>query len=115
MTNPEIRRTQRPATEKEREKLQRYHEQIAEDVPDLRRQALQSEAVQREAAMREPTVSGQLRRAIANSGMDHRELARQTGLSPKTLADFLVGAASLDSPAIDKLAALLNQQLKPVR
>jgi hypothetical protein len=41
--------------------------------------------------IRKPTVSGQLRCAVAESGIDHRELAAQTGLSPKTLAEFLVG------------------------
>jgi transcriptional regulator with XRE-family HTH domain len=64
--------------------------------------------------MLEPTVSGQLRRAISESGMDHRELAHRTGLSPKAMAEFLAGRAALDSAAIDKLAALLKQQLAPI-
>lgn len=68
----------------------------------------------RESAMLEPTVSGQLRRAIYDSGMDQCELAAQTGLSPKALAEFLVGAAPLDSPAIDRLAALLHQHLTTI-
>ncbi len=68
----------------------------------------------RESSMLEPTVSGQLRRAIYDSGMDQRELAAQTGLSPKALAEFLVGAAPLDSPAIDRLAASLHQHLTPI-
>jgi len=63
---------------------------------------------------REPTVSGQLRSAVAESGIDHRELAAQAGLSSKTFAEFLVGKASLDSEAIDKLAALLKRELKPI-
>jgi len=83
-------------------------------VPQLRRQAREAEAAMRAAAMREPSVTGQLRRAIAESGMDHRELAAQTGLSPKTLAEFLVGTTTLDSTAIDKLAALLQHELKPI-
>jgi transcriptional regulator with XRE-family HTH domain len=64
--------------------------------------------------MLESTVSGQLRRAISESGMGHRELADQTGLSPKALAEFLAGAAALDSVAIDKLATLLKRELTPI-
>ncbi|MCX7425479.1 MAG: hypothetical protein NTW96_07630 [Planctomycetia bacterium] len=104
----------RPATAQEREELQRCREQVESDLPELRRQATQTENEMRASAMLEPTVSGQLRRAISASGMDHRELADQTGLSPKVLAEFLAGAAALDSAAIDKLAALLKHQLKPI-
>jgi ribosome-binding protein aMBF1 (putative translation factor) len=103
----------RPATAQERHELQGYCQQVERDLPELRRQATQTENELRASAMLEPTVSGQLRRAISESGMDHRELADRTGLSPKVLAEFLAGAAALDSAAIDKLAALLKQQLKP--
>jgi ribosome-binding protein aMBF1 (putative translation factor) len=104
----------RPATAQERQELQRYCQQVEKDLPDLRRQATQTESEMRASAMLEPTVSGQLRRAISESGIEHRELADRTGLSPKVLAEFLAGAASLDSAAIDKLAALLKHQLKPI-
>ena len=104
----------RPATAQERHELQGYCEQVERDLPELRRQATQTENELRASAMLEPTVSGQLRRAISESGMDHRELADQTGLSPKVLAEFLAGVGSLDSAAIDKLAALLKQQLKRI-
>lgn len=114
MTDPEIRRVGRPATAEERQRLKQHHEKVARDLPDLRREALETEGKMRASAMLEPTVSGQLRRAISECRMDHRELAAQTGLSPKTLAEFLVGAAALDSAAIDKLAALLRQELKPI-
>jgi len=114
MSNANTRRIQRPATPEELEKLEKYQQQVAQDVPDLRRQAIDAEAEMRQAMMREPTVSGQLRSAVAESGIDHRELAAQAGLSPKTLAEFLVGKASLDSEVIDKLAAVLKHELKPI-
>ena len=114
MAQPEIRPIRRPATAEERDEFQKYHEQVEEDLLELRRQAREAEATMRAAAMREPTVTGQLRRAIAESGVDHRELAAQTGLSPKTLAEFLVGTTALDSAAIDKLAAFLRHELKPI-
>jgi hypothetical protein len=94
--------------------LEEANQQILRDLPELRRQAVKAESEMRAAAMREPTVSGQLRKAVAESGMGHRELAAQTGLSPKTLAEFLVGVTPLDSEAIDKVAALLRQELKPI-
>ena len=80
----------------------------------MRQHAAQIENNLRAAARQEPTVSGQLRRAIVESGIDHRELARQAGLSAKALAEFLAGIAALDSVAIDKLAAQLKQQLAPI-
>ena len=104
----------RPATAQERQELQGCCRQVESDLPELRRQATQTEQQRRAAAMLEPTVSGQLRRAISESGMGHRELADQTGLSPKALAEFLAGAAALDSVAIDKLATLLKRELTPI-
>jgi len=114
MTDQEIRRVRRGATAQELQRFRRYCEQVEQDLPELRQQAIQTENERRDSAMLESTVSGQLRRAIAESGIDHRELAAGTGLAPKTLAEFLVGVAALDSPAIDKLAALLKQELKPI-
>ena len=114
MNDPKNAAARRPATAEERRKLQRYRRQVEKDLPELRRQATRTEREMRASAMLEPTVSGQLRRAISDSGMDHRELADQTGLSPKALAEFLVGAAALDSQAVDRLATFLKHQLKPI-
>lgn len=114
MTTSNTRPTARPATAEEVKKFEQYQEQVAKDLPDLRRQALEAEAQLRQAMSLEPTVSGQLRRAIAESGFDHRDLAAQTSLSPKTLAEFLVGKATLDSEVIDKLAAFLKHELRPI-
>lgn len=114
MTRPEIRRTEREATPEERQKFQEYHDQIEHELPELRRRAKHLEAAKRDAAMREPTVSGQLRRAVAESGYDHRELAQQVGVSGKAIAEFLIGAGPLDSATIDKIAALLKQELKSI-
>jgi ribosome-binding protein aMBF1 (putative translation factor) len=114
MSDPANSRKSRPATAAERQAFETYRQQIEQDLPELRQQAAQTENDLRAAAMREPTVSGQLRRAILESGIDCRDLADQAGLSAKTLAEFLVGRAVLDSVAVDKLAALLKQQLTPI-
>jgi hypothetical protein len=114
MNHRENPQSRRPATAQESQQLHKYWEQVEQDLPELRRQASDTESELRASAMLAPTVSGQLRRAVVESGIGHRELARQTGLSPKALAEFLAGAAGLDSVAIDKIAALLKQQLKPI-
>jgi hypothetical protein len=114
MSDPLDSRKSRPATAAERQAFGTYRQQIEQDLPELRRQAVQMENDLRAAAIQESTVSGQLRRAILESGIDNRELADQAGLSAKTLAEFLSGIATLDSLAIDKLAALLKQQLRPI-
>ena len=114
MSDPETHRVPRKATAEERRQVREYRAQIERDLPELRREAIQADSKLRAAAMREPTVTGQLRRAIHESGMDHRELAAQAGISAKTLVEFLVGVAVLDSSAVDKLAALLKQELKPI-
>jgi plasmid maintenance system antidote protein VapI len=67
----------------------------------------------RRAAMAEPTISGQLRKAFAESGLDFREIADRAGVSRKSVAEFLVGKRSLDSAAIDRIGILLKQELKP--
>ena len=114
MNDQERPRVPGQATSEERAAVPVYRQQIEHDLPELRRQAMQAENDLRAAAILEPSVSGQLRRVILESGIDSRELAGQTGLSPKTLAEFLSGIAALDSLAIDRLAALLKQQLRPI-
>ena len=106
--------TERESTPAAGEKLRKYRGHIEQELPELRQHAKQVETAQREAAASEPTVSGQLRRAILEGGFDHQDLARQLGVSGKAVAEFLVGTSPLDSPTIDKLAALLKQELKPI-
>ncbi len=114
MTEQETGRTGREETPQERERFEQYREQIEQELPELRQRAKQIEAAKREVAMREPTISGQLRRAVAESRCDCRELAQNVGVSGKAMAEFLIGTASLDSSTIDKLAELLKQELKPI-
>lgn len=60
------------------------------------------------AALREPTFSGWLRRAIATSGTPQEELARQVGIDPAQLNGFLAGASTLDSLVTDQLISTLG-------
>jgi hypothetical protein len=114
MTPSTPRKSNRALSTEELDRLRRYRQQVAQDVSELRQEARDMESQQRAQAMEEPTVSGQLRRAIAESGLELQALAQQLGLPGKTLAEFLVGVCPLDSVSIDKLAAILHQELKPI-
>ena len=89
-------------------------EQTERELPALRERARKVESEKRELAKRETTISGQLRQAISDSGIAHQELARQVGVSGRVIAEFLIGSRSLDSTTIDRIAALLKQELRPI-
>ena len=71
MTLPVMQRTRRAATEEEHQRLKDYRSKAEQDLANLRRQGIEAQRRLREAAMREPTVTGQQRRAIAESGMGY--------------------------------------------
>lgn len=114
MAERKPRRIQRELTKKEAELLRSRRQQVDQELQDLRERARQVELEKRNTAMTEPTVSGQLRRDISDRGMNHTELAGKVGVSANMIAEFLVGARPLDSWTIDKIAALLKQELKPI-
>lgn len=61
------------------------------------------------------TVSGALRRAIAESPGSRYRIAKETGVSEAALSRFMSGERGLALPAVDKLAAFLGLALLPVR
>jgi hypothetical protein len=63
------------------------------------------------AAEREPTLSGDLRRAIKSSGRRPSELAELVGLTPLDLDAFRCGDKTLPSNVLDRLAAALGMTL----
>ena len=65
------------------------------------------------AAEREPTLSGDLRRAIKSSGRRPSELAELVGLTPLDLDAFRCGDTTLPSNVLDRLAAALGMTLVP--
>ena len=92
------------------QRLQSLRKQVEAERPEIIERARQ-----RAAAAAEDTFSGELRRAIAASPMRMAEVASQAGVAVEQLARFLNGEAPLDSDAIDRIAALLNYRLTPVR
>ncbi len=59
-------------------------------------------------AGREPTFSGRLRRAIHGGPMLLDDLCKRVDVDLDLMGDFLRGEAALDSPAIDRLVAVLG-------
>lgn len=76
---------------------------IAKELPELTRR----NQMQREAAS-EPTVSGELRRAIHLSRLSLADIATKAGITAVVLDDFLTGERTLRSDVIDRLAACVD-------
>src|SRR5438128_1302694 len=57
----------------------------------------------REAAA-EPSLNGQLRRAVHDSGLQVKQVAAAVGLDPFVLSDWLEGTRSLRSEFLDRIA-----------
>ena len=110
MTERRARRITRDLTAAERARLQHLRDQIAAELPDMTaRDHLRKEARE------EATLSGELRRAIHASPMSLSAIARQAGIDPIVLDDFLTGERTLRSDVLDRLAGILGYDLAPVR
>src|SRR6266566_2384576 len=86
MTQREARRFTRPLSQSEGDRLERYRAEIAAELPDL-----QARDQLRKEAREEPTLSGELRRAVHASELSLAQVAAQAGIAPLTLDDFLTG------------------------
>ncbi len=114
MSDSPIRQVNRELAKDEKTRLERFRRELEVELPELRELARRAESQLQDAAMHEPSVSGQLRRAIAGSGMTPAELGSRVGITGKEIAEFLVARRTLDSSVIDRLAACLNQELRAV-
>lgn len=63
---------------------------------------------------REPFTDA-LKRAIAESGMAHIALERETGVKRQSIMKFMRGETSLRLDVADKLAVYFGLELQPVR
>lgn len=64
----------------------------------------------REAAASEDTVSGRLRRAVADMRQPYEQVCQTTGIPFQDLADFMAGG-QLPSDALDRLATAAHCEL----
>jgi hypothetical protein len=103
MSTEKNKRITRELTAEEQERLKRNRELIAKELPDL---ILRDQM--RKEAKEEPTLSGELRRAIHRSDLDLSEIASQAGLGPIMLDEFLTGERTLRSDVMDRLANVLG-------
>lgn len=110
MIDPVARRVTRALTTEEQERLRLQRSQIAAELPDLTtRDRLRDEA------RSEPTLSGELRRAVHSSPLALSVIAERTGIPPLLLDEFLTGERTLRSDVLDRLANALGfvLQAKP--
>lgn len=110
MTTPQARRVTRKLTPEEENRLRRYREQIASELPDLAERDRM-----RKEAREEATLSGELRRAIHSSPLSLPALSKQAGISPLALDEFLTGERTLRSDVLDRLAGILGYVLQPTK
>lgn len=97
----------RELTAAEQNRLQKYREQIAHELPDL-----QSHDQMRKEAREEATISGELRRAVHTSELSLAQIAALVGITPVALDEFLTGERTLRSDVLDRLAGTLGYELQ---
>ena len=86
--------------------MEKWREQIAEELPDLiRRNQLA------DSAKKEKTLSGRLRRAVHEFPLSPMKIAEKAGITWDELDDFLTGEKTLQSDVMDRLA--IAAKLKP--
>ena len=108
MADQPVQRVSRTLSAEEQRQIDQCREQVADELPELiRRNRLAREARD------EPTLSGELRRAIHSSGLSLSEIVKQAGITPVMLSEFLTGERTLRSDVLDRLAQALGYELKP--
>jgi ribosome-binding protein aMBF1 (putative translation factor) len=106
MNEQKPRRITRPLTPDELEKLRQRRQAIAQELPDLH-----ARDQMRKEAREEPTLSGEVRRAIHASPWSLTQLATRVGVTPTVLDEFLTGERTLRSDVLDRLAIELALEL----
>ena len=106
MPTPKPKRITRQLTAARRAALKRQRKRIAAELPELISHDRQSRE-----ARDEPTLSGELRRAIHAHPLPLEELAQRAGITSLVLDEFLTGERTLRSDVFDRLGQALGLQL----
>ncbi len=109
MHTGESKRITRELTPDEQQRLMHHREAIVKELPEL----IQRDQMRKEA-QEEPTLSGELRRAIHASSLPLSAIAAQAGIALIVLDDFLTGERTLRSDVMDRLAKVLGVVLQRV-
>ena len=96
----------RTLTPVQRARLRSYRQQIASELPDLK-----ARDQMRKEAQDEPTLSGELRRAIHASEMSLEKISTRARIPALALDEFLTGERTLRSDVLDRLATSLGLEL----
>ena len=107
MKNPKARRVTRVLTTQQKARLERNRRRIARELPEL-----VAGDQSRKEARDEPTLSGELRRAIHASLMSLTDIAALAAVTPLALDEFLTGERTLRSDVLDRLATSLGLELR---
>jgi len=97
------RRITRTLTSRQRARLTRQRRRIAVELPELT-----NRDQMRKEAKTEPTLSGELRRAIHSSPLSLASLATRAAIPTVALDEFLTGERTLRSDVLDRLATCLG-------
>lgn len=109
MSDERPRRITRELTGDEVARLQHARKLVADELPDL----IARDQMRCDAA-KEPTVSGEFRRALHKSKIPFMKIAAQAGITPIMLDEFLTGERNLRSDVLDRIAAVLGLNLQLV-
>ena len=107
MSAKQARRVTRELTEADKNRLQTERQQVAAELPDL----IDRDRMRNEAR-NEPTLSGELRRAVHASELSLTAIASRAGITPLMLDEFLTGERTLRSDVLDRLAQVLGYLLQ---
>lgn len=66
------------------------------------------------APQEEPGLVDQLRSAIEDSGLSHREIARRSGVNQRAIDRFMSGARTITVESADRLCQALRLRLIPL-
>lgn len=106
MDHPQPRRVQQDITPEQLAKARAARESIAAELPDL---AVRDQM--RKEAQDEPTLSGEIRKALHSSSLPLAQIAQKAGIGLIALDEFLTGERTLRSDVLDRLAATLGLAL----
>ncbi len=109
MNKRQAKRVIRELTPAEKERLEKYRDEVARELPEL-----EARDQMRKDAREESTLSGELRRAVHESELSLAEIATRAGITPIMLDDFLTGERTLRSDVMDRLAGVLGCELNRV-
>jgi hypothetical protein len=103
MKPPKPRRITRNLSPKQKARLKKLRSQISHELPEM----IERDQMRKEARD-EPTLSGEIRRAIAASRLRLSTIAADARIPPVALDEFLTGERTLRSDVLDRLATSLG-------